>query len=93
MNCGSLESIHIGEKSFHGFAGEFELKNLPKLQSIEIGSIKSKSNNFRGCSFVIRGTLYDIEYDMMIDLPNLQYITLGSDAFHNSLSTIIESIE
>ena len=66
LNCGSLESIHIGEKSIHGFAGEFELKNLPKLQSIEIGSIKSKSNNFRGCSFVIRGTLYDIEYDMMI---------------------------
>ena len=41
LNCESLESIQIGEYSFSDFAGEFELKNLPQLQSIQIGSIGS----------------------------------------------------
>ena len=55
LNCESLESIQIGEYSFSDFGGEFELKNLPQLQSIQIGRIGSKSNNFYGSSFVIRG--------------------------------------
>ena len=55
LNCESLESIEIGEYSFSDFAGEFELKNLPQLQSIQIGTIGSKSNNFYSSSFVIRG--------------------------------------
>ena len=36
LNCESLESIQIGEYSFSDFAGDFELKNLPQLQSIQI---------------------------------------------------------
>ena len=55
LNCESLESIDIGEYSFSDFAGEFELKNLPQLQSIEIGTIGSWSYNFYNSSFVIRG--------------------------------------
>ena len=55
LNCESLESIQIGEWSFSDFAGEFELKNLPKLQSIQIGTIGSTSCNFYRSSFVIRG--------------------------------------
>ena len=55
LNCESLESIQIGEYSFSDFAGEFELKNLPQLQSIQIGSIGRNSCNFFGSSFVIRG--------------------------------------
>ena len=55
LNCESLESIQIGEYSFSGFAGEFELKNLPQLQSIQIGTIGSDSYNFCHSSFVIRG--------------------------------------
>ena len=55
LNCESLESIQIGEYSFSDYAGEFELKNLPQLQSIQIGTIGSKSNNFYYSSFVIRG--------------------------------------
>ena len=55
LNCESLESIRIGEYSFIEFAGEFELKNLPQLQSIEIGTIGSISDNFRNSSLVIRG--------------------------------------
>ena len=55
LNCGSLESIHIGEYSFSDFGGDFELKNLPQLQSIQIGSIGNESWNFFCSSFVIRG--------------------------------------
>ena len=55
LNCESLESIQIGIRSFSDFAGEFELKNLPQLQSIKIGSIGIDSCNFFWSSFVIRG--------------------------------------
>ena len=55
LNCESLESIQIGEYSFSDFGGDFELKNLPQLQSIEIGAIGNSSCNFYGSSFVIRG--------------------------------------
>ena len=50
LNCESLKSIQIGDYSFCVFAGEFELKNLPQLQFIQIGSC-----NFYSSSFVIRG--------------------------------------
>ena len=62
LNCKSLESIQIGRYSFSDYAGEFELKNLPQLQSIQIGIIGRDSRNFRYSSFVIRGFFYDIEY-------------------------------
>ena len=55
LNCESLESIQIGVYSFSDFGGEFELKNLPQLQSIQIGTIGSNSDNFSSSSFVIRG--------------------------------------
>ena len=55
LNCESLEFIQIGKYSFSDYAGEFELKNLPQLQSIQIGTIGSKSYNFYLSSFVIRG--------------------------------------
>ena len=55
LNCKSLESIQIGEFSFSDFGGEFELKNLPQLQSIQIGTVGSYSWNFYSSSFVIRG--------------------------------------
>ncbi|CBK22599.2 uncharacterized protein [Blastocystis hominis] len=80
LNCESLESIQIGRYSFGDFGGEFELKNLPQLQSIQIGTIGSSSSNFYGSSFVIR------------DLPNLQSITLGKWAFAVSVTTIIENL-
>ena len=55
LNCESLEAIQIGEYSFSDFAGEFELRNLPQLQSIQIGTTESASFNFYHSSFVIRG--------------------------------------
>ena len=62
LNCESLVSIQIGEYSFSDFGGEFELKNLPQLQSIQIGTIGRHSYNFYCSSFVIRGIFNDIEY-------------------------------
>ena len=50
LNCESLESIEIGEYSFSDFAGDFEMKNLPRLKSIQIGT-----SNFCHSSFEIRG--------------------------------------
>ena len=55
LNCESLESIQIGQYSFSDFGGDFELKNLPQLQSIQIGTIGSRSWNFYSSSFVIQG--------------------------------------
>lgn len=56
LNCELLESIQIGEWSFSDFSGVFELINLPKLQSIQIGKIEVDSRNFFNSSFVIQGT-------------------------------------
>ena len=108
LNCESLESIQIDQYSFTDFGGEFELKNLPQLQSIQIGRIgeieeqnpkgliqyveDNKSYNFYYSSFVIRGIDLILNIEWL-DLPNLQSITLGHFAFENTLSTIIESIE
>ena len=55
LNCESLESIQIGEWSFSDFSGDFELKNLPQLQSIQIGKIGRGSGNFHYSSFVVQG--------------------------------------
>ena len=62
LNCESLESIEIGRYSFSDYAGEFELKNLSKLQSLIIGSNTSNSYNFYNTdSLIIEGKL-NIEY-------------------------------
>ena len=92
LNCESLESIQIGEYSFGDFGGEFELKNLPQLQSIQIGTIESYSYNFWYSSFVIRGIELILKIELL-DLPNLQSFVLGDRAFRDSLSTIMESVE
>ena len=55
LNCESLKSIQIGHYSFSDFGGDFELKNLPQLQSIQIGTIGRESHNFYYSSFEIRG--------------------------------------
>ena len=36
LNCAKLESIEIGEYSFSDYGGQFELNNLPELQSLII---------------------------------------------------------
>ena len=58
LNCESLESIEIGVNSFSDFGGEFELKDLPSLKSLKIGSFEMDSRNFLCSSFIIRGMLF-----------------------------------
>ena len=55
VNCKSLETIEIGEYSFSDFAGDFDLKNLPVLQSLKIGTNEKPSYNFYYSSFVVQG--------------------------------------
>ena len=57
INCKSLESIIIGEFSFCDYAGQFELRNLPVLESISIGGRESSSHNFCFSSFIVRSIL------------------------------------
>ena len=53
-NCTKLQSIEIGSYSFSDYAGDFELTNLPLLQSIKIGLRNSNSYNFYSSSFIIQ---------------------------------------
>ena len=57
LNCVELESIEIGCYSFSDYGGGFELNNLPKLSTIKIGEIGSRSCNFFFSSFVIKGII------------------------------------
>ena len=66
LNCIELKSIEIGRYSFSGYSGSFELKNLPSLISIKIGSIETdysdsnnggRSFNFAVSSFEIKGII------------------------------------
>ena len=57
LNCIELKSIEIGRYSFSDYGGEFELNNLPKLSTIKIGEIGSRSYNFRYSSFEIKGII------------------------------------
>ena len=50
LNCAKLESIEIGEYSFSDYGGDFELNNLPELQSLIIGSNSTDSYNFYSSS-------------------------------------------
>ena len=52
LNCIELKSIEIDNYSFSDYSGEFELKNLPSLISIKMGSY-----NFHHSSFKIKGIL------------------------------------
>ena len=72
LNCIELKSIEIGRYSFSGYSGSFELKNLPKLELIKIGSIetdysesnnKGWSSNFAASSFEIKGIIMFIMID------------------------------
>lgn len=56
-NCEKLMSIQIGARSFIDFAGQFELKNLPSLKTLNIGLTQEKSVNFCENDLVLRGII------------------------------------
>lgn len=55
MSCPLLKSIKIGRYSFSDYAGDFCLRNLPKLTTLTIGVVKKPSANFYHADFVIQG--------------------------------------
>ena len=94
LNCDLLESIDIGEYCFSDFAGDFELKNLPSLQSLKIGKMDFPSNCFYYSSFIIQGIVNsETMLFFFVDLPKLQFITLGDYVFAESLSIVMEGME
>lgn len=54
-NCKKLESLEIGEFSFSYYGEQFELLNLPALQSIKIGIVGKESNNFMSSPLELKG--------------------------------------
>lgn len=60
VNCFSLQSIEIGEYSFSDYSGLFELRNLPALQSLQIGYLDKWSNNFYRASLMIKGVFVSL---------------------------------
>ena len=54
-NCKKLTFIQIGARSFIDYAGQFELKNLPSLKTLNIGLPQDKSLNFCENDLVLRG--------------------------------------
>ena len=54
LNCELLESIQIGEYSFSYYADDFELMNLPSLQSIQLGQSALCQTNDSSFSFVMQ---------------------------------------
>ena len=88
LNCNKLESISIGKYSFSDYGGEFELSNLPQLQSIVIGELDSDSYNFYSSSLIIQSIeLIYWRIINIIDLPKLQSVILGDYSFCESFHT------
>ena len=57
-SCKELKSIEIGQYSFSDYGGEFEMKNLPSLQSITIGEVSLGTYNFCNAEFTLQSTFY-----------------------------------
>lgn len=55
LNCELLQSISIGQHSFSDYSGDFELFNLPLLQTLQIGFIDRKSSSFYYSNFQLSG--------------------------------------
>ena len=89
INCEKLESIEIGEYSFHDYGDEFQLSNLPLLHTLQIGVVETRSSNFVSANFEVIS-----RYDALLsflDLPSLKVITLGESSFRITPKIIIES--
>lgn len=57
LNCESLEWIEIGRYIFNDFGGDFELMNLPQLQSIQLGQSALCQTNDSSCSLVMQSNI------------------------------------
>ena len=57
LNYKSLEWIEIGRYIFNDFGGDFELMNLPLLQSIQLGQSALCGTNDSSCSLVMQSNI------------------------------------
>ena len=92
INCKKLTKIEIGTFSFSDYAGQFELKHLPSLKNIKIGSFGDENNlsfNFLFCRFELKGSL--VLFHTQLDLYSLESLCLGSGAFGRPITTLLES--
>ena len=90
INCMSLKSLNIAFHSFMEYAGDFDLRNLPLLESISIGSgyTYDSAYNFCHASLQLRSTTL-ICY-IFIDLPKLKSIFMSQFIFTYSHATVFE---
>ena len=85
VNCSKLQFIRFGARSFFDYHS-LELSSLPSLQSIDMGE---------GCFYY--APLFSLvgRFEKMtgiLDLPQLQSITLGKTSFHLCQSVVFEGI-
>ena len=73
LNCDKLESLSIGFGSFSDYGGEFELSNLPQLQSIVIGNMNSNSYNVIGN---MNSNSYNFYYVNTFEIRGIELIFL-----------------
>lgn len=92
INCNKLTKIEIGTFSFSDYAGQFELKYLPSLKYIKIGSLCDENNlsfNFLFSRFELKGSL--VLFNTQLDLSSLELLCLGGGVFGRPKSTLLES--
>ena len=53
-DCRALRSIYIGLRSFMNYSGGFELRELPELETLQIGKVGVCSDSFSYCNFVAK---------------------------------------
>ena len=53
-NCRTLRTIYIGLHSFLSYSGGFELRELPELETLQIGKVGVGSDSFSYCNFVAK---------------------------------------
>ena len=80
-----LQSVKLGYSAFGG-TGSFAMSNLTSLVSIEFDGVCFKSAS----SFSLTGIIEWMKWE--IDLPLLQSVKLGDDAFFNTISFAISNL-
>ena len=74
LDCPALRVINIGKYSFCDYSGEFELRNLPSLEHLVIGSMTEDSWNFDYANLVLRGTFLFLSLLIQICLLSKLFI-------------------
>ena len=85
-----LQSVKLGDNAF-GNTRSFAMSNLTSLVSIEVGQRCFGGYNYNGgaSSFSLIGIIEWMKWE--IDLPQLQSVRLGEDAFYYVQSIVFES--